>query len=1742
MNAATMMVIIGANTTGLNKGISDMYRLKRAVSVASNSMNTSLMSTNAALLGLGRTLSMFISIPLGVAGIASSKVFAEFEFSVAKITGLVGIATEQAKIWADEILNMSSAVAKGPQELIDALYFITSSGFKGSESMKILESSAQAASAGLGETKNVADIVTSALNAYGKAHISASEAVDVLTMSVREGKGEPPELVRAFATIIPIASKLGVSFDQVGGALAAMTRLGIPAATASTYLRQTLFTLLKPSKKTRDGLEAIGSSAQKVRDSLKQNGLIDTIIMLDEATRNLNEEGLAEIFPNIRAFMGVTSLVNESLGETMGVFENVKNSAGATAFAFETASNTLKFKWNSALAEGKVLLIKFGEAISRSILPIIETLGSFFERIGNWFNGLSRPLQDTIIKIAGLVFVLGPLELLLAGIGSVLRPIVQLLGNFKTILLGGANNVIFSSKAQSAAASVAHQLKLEEEGLAMATEAEAKAAAHATKSRVVLTGAQKAAAAQATAEAAQAAAAAAAAARVRKMYKGDEFFVGGVTKTKASSDLAKVKLVEANAIKASAAAQAASVIATEKSIVVSQKATVAAGLLARAKDQVKFKTEGATLARNASILANTKAAKAAERLAQAELIHAAAQSKNVLTDSLGLRSASSLQGAYTKQGRAISTNLELHNARRAAMKASALATSLEIAAIDAETAATSAQGLAERLTIKSKIASKEASRANAVASGVARKAKILETESIRAQTAAQEAQRVILEAQALAYGKAVTANKAYMMSTGATYKTLRQGNNARLAEIYIAGKAARATAEAAKKAAEAAEVAKKSAIIVNTSTKSWSTFMAGLSMIPKIPALIVIGSLILLIAHLIKKSRELTEIQQAQKDMSEKLGEAVANETSEVQAYLKIANNEYLARKVREEAIRKINELAPIHLGNLKLETLNTNEARRAIEAYNRSANERLAIEVYEALVKDAYVQHQKDVATGVNREITLRQKLNLIFAQGADPMQILLEKGKDWLHWSKEFGDANAKISEIKYNKLQDAYKGILTDINYVTKATEDWDFAQIQINKVNEEQAKLEQMQTGKLKVSKEERVKQESKYRDQVYNTITVLEDLNSTLDLGIELERKKYTQDETLAKKSVIYKKAIGTKNEIAARDDYNNYSLLLSKKQEKANQTYNMIRSYTSKHIDSMNALYKKLELPTGGGGDGDTGDNIQKSITEIWKNYKATMDRMYAENDLFTENIEDTISKFERLKPSIIAAGNAFIGFGAGFSFDSIIDGVIRFKKNLDNLTNTTAYDFIIKQSEETKKAIDDLLEKKMLGGVIDQKKFDSLVAFYKQIKDVANVAEVWKSVMVDMYKSSLDTFESEEEGILSYKSAEDQVLAITALVGKGLLEVDQIAKDSGSTFSSAAAKVEIYNNSVQQLRALQRKLIADKTGFNGAVLAGIQQELSNVSYQETLLAVDNMTSSMSELNNKMKLLGDFAEADDSKLSILKSSLRSLMDVNTKDLLGDPERLAEWVKETLETADAVDILTKKLQRAGMMAQEFSSMFFKIGEAMVNSTPIWWTFMDTVLNVLQQVITELLVVAMTALLMHGTIKGGLIGLAVAAIAIGALTAMWAKYKSEIESENAEKEKSAKGGMVKGGIVPQGYPNDTYPAMLTTGEMVFPKNRVKELMGIINDKNNNTSKIIREPIPLPKMVLGGIVPQGYPNDSYPARLTSGEMVVPPMKLPEFERQEVNVNVTVEGKTRGQDLYYVIKEVERRYKNSY
>lgn len=66
----------------------------------------------------------------------------------------------------------------------------------------------------------------------------------------------------------------------------------------------------------------------------------------------------------------------------------------------------------------------------------------------------------------------------------------------------------------------------------------------------------------------------------------------------------------------------------------------------------------------------------------------------------------------------------------------------------------------------------------------------------------------------------------------------------------------------------------------------------------------------------------------------------------------------------------------------------------------------------------------------------------------------------------------------------------------------------------------------------------------------------------------------------------------------------------------------------------------------------------------------------------------------------------------------------------------------------------------------------------------------------------------------------------------------------------------------------------------------------------------------------------------------------------------------------------------------------------------------------------------------------------------------------------------------------------------------------------------------------------MAQGGIVPSGFPGDTYPARLTSGEMVIPPNKLPSMMNQMQPI--VMETILRGQDIWLVQKKINTKMSN--
>jgi TP901 family phage tail tape measure protein len=412
LNIQVRITTTGATTAARSMG---------AVTAASGGMAKGLGVGTISARTLGDAMRMTASLikytVVGVfvnAGKQAIQMSRQFELSFNRIKGLVVVTGDSLDLMKKKVLSLAGETTRAPIELADALYYITSAGIKDANiALEVLESSAKAAAAGLGTTNTVADAVTSTMNAYGVANMSAARATDVLVATVREGKAEADTFAPALGKVLPVAAAYGASFEDVSAAIAALSRGGLSAGTAAIYVRQTLSQLLKPSKQAQEVLKGVGTSADEIRQNVREKGLFAALIELRDAIGGIEQAGdFTKVFGNVRALTAVLSLVGPAAEENEKIFERMAASTGDLDYAFKTYQETIDADFNRALAEQQAALIQLGDALK----PVVQV----FLKAGTMIaKGFSKVFGSGVGKV--LTYVVTGLVIMTSALAMVMK-------------------------------------------------------------------------------------------------------------------------------------------------------------------------------------------------------------------------------------------------------------------------------------------------------------------------------------------------------------------------------------------------------------------------------------------------------------------------------------------------------------------------------------------------------------------------------------------------------------------------------------------------------------------------------------------------------------------------------------------------------------------------------------------------------------------------------------------------------------------------------------------------------------------------------------------------------------------------------------------------------------------------------------------------------------------------------------------------------------------------------------------------------------------------------------------------------------------------------------------------------------------------------------------------------------------------------------------------------------------------
>lgn len=349
--AADAITAAEKKTAAASKELSEAQAKQAAIQSAATGETE---AAAAAAGGLSRGWGV-AALGIAAAGGMAVKAAGDFQSSTQHLVTDAGESQKNLQMVQQGILNVATATGTSASALSDAMYHIESAGFHGSAGLTLLKTAAEGAKVGGADFETVAKTLTGTMNAYNMTGDQATQMMNALIATVGAGDMRMQDLASSLGNVAPLAAAAGISFDQVGGAIATMTGQNMSAQQATQDLANTIRSLSNPNKQAIDEMQALGLDSNDLANNLGKRGLTGTLEMLTTAIAQHTQGGQVFI---------------DTLKQSKNAAADARTMIGQLPAALQTAAE--KF------LDGKTTVKDFNDAI-KDLPPQQEHLAKQFE-------------------------------------------------------------------------------------------------------------------------------------------------------------------------------------------------------------------------------------------------------------------------------------------------------------------------------------------------------------------------------------------------------------------------------------------------------------------------------------------------------------------------------------------------------------------------------------------------------------------------------------------------------------------------------------------------------------------------------------------------------------------------------------------------------------------------------------------------------------------------------------------------------------------------------------------------------------------------------------------------------------------------------------------------------------------------------------------------------------------------------------------------------------------------------------------------------------------------------------------------------------------------------------------------------------------------------------------------------------------------------------------------------------------
>ncbi|MGK0575503.1 phage tail tape measure protein [Macrococcus capreoli] len=364
---------------------------------------------------IGQNMSMKVTAPIAVGFGAAVKSSMDFESQMDRVGAISDTTGSKFNDMTKLAMELGAKTTKSASEVAKGMEEMAAKGFNANQIMKAMPGIISAAEASGSDMAQTAEVMASAMNAFGLEAGKSGHVADVLAQTANQSAADITDMQYALKYAAAPAHSLGMSLEETSASIGMMVDAGLKGEQAGTTLRGALLGLLDPSEENSKRMEKMGIAITDNEGNFV--GMSKLIGNLQHAMLGMTDTQKAATLSQLvgkEAVSGMLVMMQKSPAQIDKMTQALEQSDGASKKAADAMMDNLK----GAVEEMKGAFETLGIQVGQDLTPMIRGLADGLQSAATHFSEMPGWARKTAIGIGLVAAATGPVVL---GLGFVAK-------------------------------------------------------------------------------------------------------------------------------------------------------------------------------------------------------------------------------------------------------------------------------------------------------------------------------------------------------------------------------------------------------------------------------------------------------------------------------------------------------------------------------------------------------------------------------------------------------------------------------------------------------------------------------------------------------------------------------------------------------------------------------------------------------------------------------------------------------------------------------------------------------------------------------------------------------------------------------------------------------------------------------------------------------------------------------------------------------------------------------------------------------------------------------------------------------------------------------------------------------------------------------------------------------------------------------------------------------------------------